>query len=577
LRWAWFGEKIPRMREGQSKEVAIAGTRVLLAASSFVAIHVDPTEPSRFATIASVLLGLYLVHSLAALASILWMESDHAIPYFYGVDIAWPAFISAFTNGASTPFFLFFFFALVSCGYRWGMKRSLQTASFFVVVFLVEGFANNRMDLRKYFYLSSDVSRMFVRSIYLMIMGFLIGFLAEEERALREKMDTSLRLLHHVNAESGLLASVAAALTFMGDTLGAKYVVCFCQRKRSAKAMLFVLSTEFRNLTTLQLHENEIPHYSSLEDEVFVLKKRGTKSRLGVPTAKPFRRFAWRQVTLPPRYGGYVYSSAISCNFDFGEFWYGRVLVLDPSRPTSVRKLNLLKYVIRQTLPSIYNVYLLEQLRERASQIERSRLARALHDSTLQALSGIRMQLEAMRLATRFPVPQVRQIIHIEQLLREQAVELRALMMGRDLDSFDAESLPRKMQDVVRKIAREGDLNAQFVWDGKPVQLSNLKCRELVLAAQEGMANVVKHSHAKNVAVVLKSEGSSCIMTIVDDGQGFPVEGTFSLAELDEASWGPLVVKERARTMGADLQLQSKPGGGTTIEISVRQEKMQDV
>jgi signal transduction histidine kinase len=565
------------MREGQPKEIAIACSRVLLAAASFLAIHVDPTEPAQFAVTANVLLGIYFVHSLAALSAVLLMESENTIAYFYAVDIAWPALISGFTNGPSTPFFLFFFFALLSCGYRWGIKRSLQAATFFVLVFVLEGFARNREELGRFFYLSSDLSRAVLRSIYVLIMGFLIGFLAEEERKLRERMDTTLRLLNHVNAESGLLASVAAALTFMGDVLGAKYVVCFCQRKRSAKALLFVLSTEFRNLTTLQLHENEIAHYSGFEDELFVLKKNGTKSKLGVPTSNPWKRFAWREVTLPPRYGQYGYSSAISCGFDFGEFWFGRVLVLDPSRPTSVRNLDLLKYVIRQTLPSIYNVYLLEQLRERASQIERSRLARALHDSTLQALSGIRMQLEAMRLSTRFPVPQLRQIIHIEQLLREQAVNLRALMMGRDLESFDAESLPRKMQDVVRKIAREGSLNAQFVWDGMPVRLSNIKCRELVLAAQEGMANVVKHSEAKNVAVVLKSEGSSCVMTIVDDGKGFPVEGTFSLSELDEASWGPLVVKERARTMGADMQLQSIPGKGTTIEISVRQEARQDV
>jgi signal transduction histidine kinase len=65
-------------------------------------------------------------------------------------------------------------------------------------------------------------------------------------------------------------------------------------------------------------------------------------------------------------------------------------------------------------------------------------------------------------------------------------------------------------------------------------------------------------------------------MTIADDGKGFPLSGSYSLAELDEASWGPLVLKERARNLGGELQLESNPDGGTTIAITVRQEKFQN-
>jgi signal transduction histidine kinase len=456
------------------------------------------------------------------------------------------------------------------------MKRLLQTATFFVMIFLLEGGALKFSRVKSTLQLEYYVNRLMMRGVYLLIMGFLIGFLAEEERTLREKMDTSLRVLNQIDSESGLLPSVAAALMLLGDVLGSKYVACFCQRRRSERSLLFLVSTAYRSLTTIQLQEAETAQYSNLEDELFIIEKRRKSARMGLPTNKPWHKLTWQKVVAPARLGGVNYDSAISCSFDFGEHWCGRVILLDPVKPHNFRKLSLLKYVIRQTLPSIHNLYLLEQLRERASQIERSRLTRALHDSTLQALSGIRMQLEAMRLSARFPARQQHQIIHIEQLLREQSVELRALMMGRDLESFDSESLPRRIQDVVRKIAREGNLHAQFVWDGQPLRLSNLNCRELALAAQEGIANVVKHSGAKNVAVVLKSEGPSCVMTIADDGKGFPLSGSYSLAELDEASWGPLVLKERARNLGGELQLESNPDGGTTIAITVRQEKFQN-
>ena len=561
----------------RSKEVAIAAMRVLLASSSFLIILIDRTEPARFAAFVDLLLTAYLMFSLLATVALVRADSERYIPYIYSVDIAFPAVISIFTEGPNTPFYLFFLFALLSCAYRWGLKGTLQTAFLFVSIFLLEASALHLVRIKNYLQLTSDPNRLAMRSVYLLIMGFLIGFLAEEERTLREKMDISLRLLKQVNAESGLRSTVAAALTHLRSVLDCQYLICFCKMKRSTKSLLLVVGTQIKSMTTVQLQDEETERFDVFTEELFVLRKSDRGVRIGTPKTTRGMRLMWRTIDAPARLGGYPYESAIACDFVFGEHWSGYLFAVDPKNPRSFRKRNLLRFVIRQTLPSIYSIYLLDLLRERASQIERSRLTRALHDSTLNALNGIRMQLEAMRLSVRLPSPQARQIIHIEQLLREQAVELRGLMMGRDIELFDSESLPTRMQEVVRKIGREAKLRVQFVWDGKPLSLSNMKCRELVLAAREALSNIVRHSKADNAAVVLKTEGTSCILMIVDDGRGFEFEGTYSLSDLDEQNWGPLVVKEGAHKMGADLQLESKHGAGTTISIYVPQEQTADV
>jgi len=83
------------VREGQSKELAIASTRVLLAASSIFAIYIDPSKSSVFENVTYLLLTAYLLYSIIVMVAVLGMESDRAVPYFYGtrMTIAIGAFV----------------------------------------------------------------------------------------------------------------------------------------------------------------------------------------------------------------------------------------------------------------------------------------------------------------------------------------------------------------------------------------------------------------------------------------------------------------------------------------------------
>jgi len=88
---------------------------------------------------------------------------------------------------------------------------------------------------------------------------------------------------------------------------------------------------------------------------------------------------------------------------------------------------------------------------------------------------------------------------------------------------------------------------------------------------QEGLVNIRKHSGAKSVYVRFGAQNGLWKLVIDDDGRGFPFTGRLTLTELDDLHRGPAVIKERVRAIGGDMVIESSPGHGSRVEITVPQ------
>jgi signal transduction histidine kinase len=88
---------------------------------------------------------------------------------------------------------------------------------------------------------------------------------------------------------------------------------------------------------------------------------------------------------------------------------------------------------------------------------------------------------------------------------------------------------------------------------------------------QEGLVNIRKHSGARSALVRFGAQGGLWKLVIDDDGHGFQFAGRFTLTELDEFRWGPTVIKERVRAIGGDMVIESTPGHGSRLEITIAQ------
>jgi signal transduction histidine kinase len=420
-----------------------------------------------------------------------------------------------------------------------------------------------------------EPKRLFMLSIYLLVMGLLLGYLSEQQKRLRAEKAAVTSMLAKVRVEAGLTGTLQQMCREIASMYRAPRLLIASQEIHSHRIFL----GELRNgdgapSDFVWLDSGPQEAKSFLEDfagEVFYAAHEGSRwsvvaldregNPVPSPATEPMERLKERQ----------AFQSLIAISFVFGGEWRGRVFVFDPSwQGETQEELRFLLDLLRQVGPAVYNVYLLHRLRRRAGAAERARFARELHDGAVQSLIGVEMQVDVLRRqAETTPAVVGGELGRIQGLLREEVLKLRELMQQMKSIDVDARRLLSLVNDAVERFERETGISARFVTDIEKLEMPDKVCRELLRIVQEGLVNVRKHSEARHALVRLSSSPSQWSLTMEDDGKGFPFSGRLSQDELDQMGKGPTIIKERVRLIAGALTVESNPGLGTRLEVKV--------
>ncbi|MGC8875012.1 MAG: ATP-binding protein [Chloroflexia bacterium] len=205
-----------------------------------------------------------------------------------------------------------------------------------------------------------------------------------------------------------------------------------------------------------------------------------------------------------------------------------------------------------------------------AQENERARLAREIHDDTVQALIALGQRIEMVRRSLeRGDVAQAkRQVGDVRSLTLETAEGLRRFT--RDLRPAYLEELGflPALETLVRDKRQEGGPEVSLRVEGTPRRL--LPTRELGLyrIAQEALHNALRHAQARHIWVTLRFEPEAVRLIVSDDGNGFQVP-EHPAALTHEGHYGLLGMRERALLAGGELHIVSQPGKGTTVTARV--------
>ena len=586
----FFGRQAPAdPSEVRRIERWLATARVFLAVSALAAIYMDPTQLGH-APIAYALLGLYLIHGVLVM-TLLRRRKQSTVAFrilVHAADIVWPAFISVFAEGPRSPFFLFFFFVLAASAYRWGLWETLSTAAAEVALLWIESFVllhvwslregslpwnlleGLRVNLDEF-----EPKRLFMLSIYLLVMGLLLGYLAEQQKHLRAEKAVVTGMLAKVRVEAGLTGTLQQIFREVIDIYGGSRLVVAAQETHSQRSFLgevrkrddappdFVwLDSGPREAKRyLEDFPGEVCYASMSGDRLAIAALDSDGNALPTPTTEGLVRLNQRQ----------SFRSLIAISFVFGGEWRGRVLVFDPSwRGETQEELRFLLDLLRQVGPAVYNVYLLHRLRRRAGAAERARFARELHDGAVQSLIAVEMQVDVLkRQAETSPQVVTGELSRIQGLLREEVLKLRELMQQMKSIDVDDRRFMNIVSDTVERFERETGISARFVSDIEKLRMPEKVCREFLRIVQEGLVNVRKHSGAHHALVRLSSTPNMWSLTLEDDGKGFPFSGRLTHEQLDQIGKGPVIIKERVGLIAGALTVESNPGTGTRLEIKV--------
>jgi two-component system sensor histidine kinase DegS len=267
--------------------------------------------------------------------------------------------------------------------------------------------------------------------------------------------------------------------------------------------------------------------------------------------------------------------SLMVSSFAFGTGCTGRVILIGPLVNADSRTaLRFLQSMTKRIGPLLEEMNLLRDIRMHASDEVRARLTRELHDGTLQSLLSTEMQIEVLRRnRSGLSAELDRRLIALQTQVHQEALGLRDLIENTRPLSFGSKELPDFLAELVARFRRDTGISVRLETEEEEIHLPPSVCHEIVRIVQEGLSNVRKHSRAKNVVITLgQGTDGQLKLAIADDGEGFGFRGRVTHTQLDASHRGPGVIKERVRLIGGELTIDSNPGHGARLEITIPDE-----
>ncbi|HVF79819.1 MAG TPA: sensor histidine kinase [Solirubrobacteraceae bacterium] len=199
----------------------------------------------------------------------------------------------------------------------------------------------------------------------------------------------------------------------------------------------------------------------------------------------------------------------------------------------------------------------------RAQEAERARVARDLHDEVNQALAAVSLRLAAT--AEHAPPEFAEELAETQRLAGQAMQELLGLARELRPAALDDHGLLPALRTQVRLFGDRWGIPAHFAADGTRPLLGEFEQLVVYRVVQEALSNIARHAKATNVKVTVMGCNSAQVrVSIVDDGVGLAPD------RLRDGGCGLVGMRERAMLAGGHLELSATPGGGTTVQLTVR-------
>ncbi len=197
------------------------------------------------------------------------------------------------------------------------------------------------------------------------------------------------------------------------------------------------------------------------------------------------------------------------------------------------------------------------------SEKERSALARNLHDELGGLLTAAKMDLSWLQ--SRVPEPALQERLAQLGAVLDEAMDLKRRVV-EDLrpSLLDHFGLPTALRAYVDSVCAKAGLRTELALPEEGPPMPKETAIALFRIVQEGVTNIIRHAGARSASLRFNSEDDTCGFTLSDDGRGFDVADP-------KFRWshGIMGMRQRVRALGGQFELESVPGTGTTLRVSV--------
>jgi len=558
------------MRAFSRTEKVIAFCRVLLAVATALIVLADPRLPGPLPRATATVLGSFLLYS----AIVFWLVRSERVrqnvsaPATVAADVVWITILTLLTERGASPFFLLHVFVISSVSVRWGFSATVRVCALLALVYPLTAYVASHAIPGAVF----EFQRYHIfRPAYLLVLGYLIGYLGESELQAKRKLGLMLELMTTVRRRrpTGLLLGLLMrrALRFFN----AQHAVLCIHDPETHRFFTWHLehgSGHRRFGLTITTHPTcQLPFASGAEGVLVNDTRPGHGTALcydplsGTLERRPITPDTRVPIDAPT---ALIASPILSQE---GSRGYALVAMTGPRRFTR-DDLEYLLLLVTQASAGLEAALLQAKAEEIAVLEERARIARDLHDGFIQNLAAIDLRLESLkRLLDRTPerVPVALDDLH-RTVERGYADVRHYLKVLRDT-TRPVEGLGTAVDRVVAEFTLRHPMRVSVDRPHEDPPLADATVHELTQVILEALNNAARHGHAAHAVVKVSDYGTHLVLLVHDDGGGFPCAADADGFLPGEAL--PWSIRERSELLGASLRVRSRPGQGTEVSLSL--------
>ncbi len=543
------------------QNLLVAAVRVILSAFALVAVLVDPDKPIAGTTglIAAIMAGYFIASLALGAVAHFWKDRYETLvlPTF-GLDMTVATVILYLSGGATNPFFPLL---VVSATLEWGWKGAVWATALVLIAFIPPA-----LDVYRRFNQAAIDPQLFIIRVgnQLVIGGMMAVFGRHEERFTRDMRRLSSARLQPKASER---PPVAACLEYATMVFGlGKGVFIWGDPEEPGLTISELGPAGFRESSWPLAGTEDHPVLDGVTTP-FVFDPRApeapdpdTASSSKEPPSAILAGPILRHLVDTPVLVLPVKATAFAG-------W----IILQDIAYLEREALVLGSTVAAQAALAMESWTSLVAWRDAAAAEERVRIARDLHDGTLQFLAGTAMQLEGVKQQLGPDQDQAKEQIHrLQDDLRAEQKQLRELITSSGAPADD-HSRGASFQDEVQRLsnvlARRWNAAISVEVDPEPRRLPAKLVFELLQLVREAVSNAVRHGQASLITITAGRCDTGFALTIADNGVGMASHGVFNMDDLHAMGLGPRTLLGRVAGLGGDLAIETAPGG-TRLRIT---------
>jgi signal transduction histidine kinase len=198
---------------------------------------------------------------------------------------------------------------------------------------------------------------------------------------------------------------------------------------------------------------------------------------------------------------------------------------------------------------------------------ERRRLARELHDDTIQSLIALNQRIQLAQLALDNH-PAAAKLEEVQQLTAQTIEDVRRFVRALRPIYLEDLGLKPALEMLVHDTGRALDIPVRFAGSGQERRLAAEEELAFYRIAQEALSNITRHAGAGRATVRLDFAPDGVQLLVEDDGRGFSLPDSLA-AMTTQGHFGLLGMYERAELIGAHLDIESRPGNGCRLLVTL--------